>query len=178
MRIASRESLECASCCSIKKKYGELRYQMMIIMKHNRAKQKLTGQALVEFALLLPLLLVLIISTLEFGRLFYTKIVITNAAREGAYYLATHLSDLDESTDTSPNTVLAAEAEASNSGVDAITVDITTGNCCKIGEYSVEVTVSTNVQDLFFLGFVANSLSLTATRGDFPLSSSVEMMVQ
>ena len=151
---------------------------MMVNMNHNRERQQLTGQALVEFALLLPLLLVLIISTLEFGRLFYTKIVITNAAREGAYYLSTHLDDLDKNTGMAPYTVLAAEAEASNSGIDAVTVDITSSNCCKIGEYRIKVTVSTNVQDLIILGFVANSLSLTATRGDFPLSSAVEMMVQ
>ena len=151
---------------------------MMVNVNHNRERQKPAAQALVEFALLLPLLLVLIISALEFGRLFYTKIVITNAAREGAYYLSTHLEDFDKNTGTSPNTVLAAEAEAGNSGLDVITVDITSSNCCKIGEYRIKVTVNTNVQDLIILGFVANSLSLTATRGDFPLSSAVEMMVQ
>ncbi len=147
-------------------------------MNHGRENQKLAGQALIEFTLLLPILLVLVISTLEFGRLFFTKIVITNAAREGAYYLATHSSDFNNNTGTAPNTVLAAEAEASNSGIDDITVGVSPRNCCIIGEYSIKVTVSTNVQDLFILGFVANSLSLTATRGDFLLSSAVEMMVQ
>jgi Flp pilus assembly protein TadG len=42
------------------------------------------GQALVEFALLLPVLLLLIIGIVEFGRAWNIKQVITDAAREGA----------------------------------------------------------------------------------------------
>lgn len=42
------------------------------------------GQALVELALVLPVLLVLFMSTVEFGRIFHSYLVITNASREGA----------------------------------------------------------------------------------------------
>ncbi|MEW6726174.1 TadE/TadG family type IV pilus assembly protein [Desulforudis sp. 1088] len=42
------------------------------------------GQSLVEFALILPLLLLLLFGTIEFGRVFSASLVITNAAREGA----------------------------------------------------------------------------------------------
>lgn len=42
------------------------------------------GAALVEFALLLPLLLLLVAGSIEFGLIFYNKQVITNASREGA----------------------------------------------------------------------------------------------
>jgi len=42
------------------------------------------GTAIVEFAILLPLLLVIIFGTIEFGLLMYNKQVITNASREGA----------------------------------------------------------------------------------------------
>jgi Flp pilus assembly protein TadG len=42
------------------------------------------GQALVEFALVLPLLLVLVIAVFEFGRAWSAYQVITDAAREGA----------------------------------------------------------------------------------------------
>lgn len=41
------------------------------------------GQSLVEFALVLPLLLVLILGIFEFGRLWMTLNVLTGAAREG-----------------------------------------------------------------------------------------------
>jgi Flp pilus assembly protein TadG len=47
-------------------------------------KQK--GVAAVEFALVLPLLLLIIFSTVELGIALYDKAVITNASREGARY--------------------------------------------------------------------------------------------
>ncbi|MFZ5898721.1 MAG: TadE/TadG family type IV pilus assembly protein [Bacillota bacterium] len=43
-----------------------------------------TGQSLVEFALILPLLILLLFGTIEFGRVFSSSLVLTNAAREGA----------------------------------------------------------------------------------------------
>ncbi len=42
------------------------------------------GTAIVEFAIVLPLLLALLFGIIEFGILFYNKAVITNASREGA----------------------------------------------------------------------------------------------
>ena len=42
------------------------------------------GQALVEFALILPLLLVLIFGVIEFGRIFGAELTVNNSAREGA----------------------------------------------------------------------------------------------
>ena len=42
------------------------------------------GQALVELALILPVMLVLFASALDLGRLFYSQITIANAAKEGA----------------------------------------------------------------------------------------------
>lgn len=42
------------------------------------------GVALVEFAIVLPLLLLLIGGIVDFGRAFFTEVMLTNAAREGA----------------------------------------------------------------------------------------------
>ncbi len=42
------------------------------------------GQALVEFALVLPILLLLLLAVTDFGRAFWTLQVITNSSREGA----------------------------------------------------------------------------------------------
>ena len=42
------------------------------------------GAAAVEFAIILPLLLVLLFGIIEFSIMFYDKAVITNASREGA----------------------------------------------------------------------------------------------
>lgn len=48
----------------------------------NQKNQK--GLALVEFALVVPLLFVILFGIIEFGILIYDKAMITNASREGA----------------------------------------------------------------------------------------------
>ncbi|MBW2187820.1 MAG: pilus assembly protein [Deltaproteobacteria bacterium] len=53
------------------------------MVKINQVKNN-RGAALVEFALVLPLLLLLLVGLIEFGLLFYNKQVLTNASREGA----------------------------------------------------------------------------------------------
>lgn len=53
-------------------------------MKGISTAGKEKGAALVEFAIVLPLLLTLIFGIIEFGLLLYNKAVITNASREGA----------------------------------------------------------------------------------------------
>ena len=47
-------------------------------------KQNEDGVAAVEFALILPVLLVLVFGIINYGILLYDQAVITNAAREGA----------------------------------------------------------------------------------------------
>ncbi|MBO8137542.1 MAG: pilus assembly protein [Desulfotomaculum sp.] len=54
----------------------------MIWLHNLRKNQK--GQSMVEFALLLPLIIILLFGILEFGRVFHSYLVITSAAREGA----------------------------------------------------------------------------------------------
>jgi len=44
------------------------------------------GAAAVEFAIILPLLVVFLFGIIEFSLMFYDKAVITNASREGARY--------------------------------------------------------------------------------------------
>ena len=65
-------------------------------------RKKEEGQAMVEFALVLPLLLVLLFGIIDFGWLFYNKIDVNNASREGARYAAIHYSetDIEDKTDT------------------------------------------------------------------------------
>lgn len=56
-------------------------------MRRKRRKRKeQEGQALVEFALVMPVLLLLLIGIMEFGLLLYNQQVITNASREGARF--------------------------------------------------------------------------------------------
>jgi Flp pilus assembly protein TadG len=46
------------------------------------------GAVAVEFALLAPILIMLLLGIMEFGRAYNTQMVLTNAAREGARVMA------------------------------------------------------------------------------------------
>jgi len=48
------------------------------------------GQALIETALILPILLILLLGAIDFGRLFFGWVALHQAARIGANYAATH----------------------------------------------------------------------------------------
>lgn len=52
-------------------------------------RQRSKGQALIELALILPLLFLLIVNVINFGGMFYAWISVTNAARTGVQYYIT-----------------------------------------------------------------------------------------
>jgi len=56
----------------------------MIIYPHKKTINNQEGAAAIEFAIILPLLLLFIFGIIEFSLFLYNKQVITNAAREGA----------------------------------------------------------------------------------------------
>jgi hypothetical protein len=91
--------------------------------KQLNAHHKSQGQSMVEFALLLPFLVLLIVGIFDLGRVFFSLITITNAAREGARYGTLHPSD-------EAGMEAAAVAEAVNSGI-ALTADNVVVNCSK-----------------------------------------------
>ncbi len=56
----------------------------MIKLIRIRRKNGEKGQALAEFALLIPIFLILLFAIVDFGMGFYSWITVTNSAREGA----------------------------------------------------------------------------------------------
>ena len=61
---------------------------------HKFIKNK-KGQAMVETIFVLPLLFLLIFGIIEFGRIYFTYMTLSNAAREGARYSAVGMSSTD-----------------------------------------------------------------------------------
>lgn len=55
-----------------------------------RSRERSRGQSIVEFALILPVLILLVLVTLDFGRLFMSYITLTNTTRVAANYGATN----------------------------------------------------------------------------------------
>lgn len=76
----------------------------------SRLRRAEEGQALVEFALVVPFLLLFIIGIVEFGRAWNLHQVITDAAREGARKAVVFDPDITE--DSVRNVVKAAIATA------------------------------------------------------------------
>lgn len=62
---------------------------------HRRKVDGDRGAAAVEFALVVPLLLLLTFGIVEFGRAYNAQITLQHAVREGARYYAIHHNDAD-----------------------------------------------------------------------------------
>jgi hypothetical protein len=75
------------------------------------------GQALVEFAIILPVLLLLTVGVIDAARIFGAWISITNAVREGALYASTG-NNVTHWCDTSPSPAIACPAGAVDGTVD------------------------------------------------------------
>lgn len=55
-----------------------------IVERISRLWRRTDGQGLTEFAIVLPILVVMLVGIFEFGRAWHVRQVVTNAAREGA----------------------------------------------------------------------------------------------
>jgi Flp pilus assembly protein TadG len=108
-----------------------------------RTRPRRRGAAMIEFALVLPLLVTIMMGIIEFGRAMTVQTILTNAAREGA-----RNAILAGATDTGVQT--AVTTYLSNSGITAgSTTTITpTSNNATSGTV-IHVTVSYPFSDVF-----------------------------
>lgn len=112
-----------------------------------KLKQSELGQAVVEFALVLPLILILVLGSIDAGWLLYAKISTTAAAREAARAV----SVLDKTEYGTFQTVADSKATTvpGNEVVNVIPKSYTEGA-------KVTVTVTTKVPPL--VGFLPTSI--------------------
>jgi Flp pilus assembly protein TadG len=102
------------------------------------SKPKQQGQSLVEFAIILPVFILLAVVIFDFGRAVYYYSAIHNAAREGARYGVIHPDDDQGMIDTAENYAIGL-------GMTNLTVTAGVGNSEQVGgndTYSVTVTVN------------------------------------
>lgn len=118
------------------------------------------GQAMLEFALILPILLALVCGIIDFGWLFYNQSELNNCAREGARYAIVNTGKSDR--------IALIQNKVNNmasSSIKPMTITITYSNTQTPLMGDVTVTLSSNVKVLTPLTgvFVENQqVALTA----------------
>ncbi|MFJ5954762.1 TadE/TadG family type IV pilus assembly protein [Paenarthrobacter sp. NPDC092416] len=123
-----------------------------------KAKKNERGAVAVEMAILLPLLLLILIGIIEFGRVLNVQVSLTQAAREGARHAAVHYQDgaLD----------VAGTALGSAPSLDGLGVSVSdNASSCSPGS---NVTVTTSVSLPSMSGFL--DAGFFGAPGIFPLN--------
>ena len=100
------------------------------------------GAAAVEFALILPILLLLVLGVVEFSRVYNVQISLSNAAREGARYMAIHHVEPPATQDTKEKAIEAAPSII-NPTLDEGDVEVS-DDCASL-ESTVTVTINYEV---------------------------------
>jgi Flp pilus assembly protein TadG len=130
------------------------------------------GQALVELAIILPVILLLLLGALDFGRVFYAQIAMTNAAKEGALVASRGGTYVANAACSATNTVMCAvltEAKGGFVEVDkAKVIQSPSGNVVCPSNAAVGTTVSVRVDAPFrlitpFIGAVFGGQALTVS---------------
>ena len=92
--------------------------------QQDRVAPKRNGAALVEMALILPLLVVIVLLCVDFGRFATVYTAVTNAAREGANFGGTH--PFTDTTAGRWRQKISDAAEDEMSGIPSFDVDYLT----------------------------------------------------
>ncbi|MGH2607883.1 MAG: TadE family protein [Tepidiformaceae bacterium] len=98
------------------------------------------GQTLVEFSLILPVMLILLFALVDFGRAFYTWLLVTNAAREGARAGATQLTAAQIETRVFES--ICSDYSSGQCGLDEskLSVDVTNAQGDRGGAVEVDLS--------------------------------------
>jgi Flp pilus assembly protein TadG len=134
--------------------------------------KKENGQAMVEFALVLPILLLFFAGIIDFGWIFHNQLVANNASREAARYVAIHYYvDLnnDDAARVKSNEIIVDYVGSSFSGVN---VTITKSPDDTITGEKIKVYFTGNVK-------VLTPLLDTVLGSDvFPLKAECTMRIE
>lgn len=114
------------------------------------------GQTLVEFSLVLPVFLLLLFAIADFGRGYYTWLIVTNAAREGARTAAVRA---DSSTIDTKIYASFCSSYPSHCGLDTSKMTITKTNVQGTRGTETSVTVAYNFQYVTPIGSILRLVS-------------------
>ena len=113
------------------------------------------GGALAELAVVLPLLILIAVGVMDYGRVFFTSIAVSNAARAGAEWGAQRLG-----VNSDKYAEMAAFAQLE--GAEAGTITISANRVCRCG--TTVVTCSTGADCGGGYGAAMQFVEVTATK--------------
>jgi hypothetical protein len=173
LNVGGKQVLKAVRVPAGRQPRGEQRRQGSPILFFRNCER---GQELAEFALLLPVLFLLIYAALDLGRLYFASISIANAAREGARYGGLNRDKVVLGTHTcnAPTTLIvqAACREGQNSLINPAKMSVSpacpdAGGCAPYRRVVITVTYDFNL----LIGSLVGMDGIRLTR-------SAEMMLQ
>ena len=120
------------------------------------------GQAFVEFVVILPVLLLVLVAIYQFGQVFVNYMDVTSAAREGARKAAVSRT---AGTCTAVDSLAVASAKAAGSDLNPSNLTVTVNRTCTNNAYaqSSDVTVTAAYPySINIMGLVVSSGTLTS----------------
>jgi Flp pilus assembly protein TadG len=149
---------------------------MPMLKRINIRTRSERGQSLVELAITLPILVLLLLGTLDFGMAIFSYSMLRDAAQEGAFYGSFNPSNIAEIENRARNISPRAEDAIFSSPVqlrnkDLIKVSVRAlGNYCQGAENGVANSIQVNVSYKYpllmpFIGRLigSNTIPLTGT---------------
>src|SRR3989442_3266242 len=137
-----------------------MQYQRVCLVRWNAER----GSAIIEMTLLMPFILLLLMGTIDFSRIFYTALAVSHAARAGAQYGAysnvssqntagmrqAALDAAQDDIDTSSLTVTATSfCRCTVDGITLTVLATCTSACANSRQVYVQVTTSKTFQTLW-----------------------------
>ena len=137
-----------------------------------RQSTRKRGQAMVEFAIVLPIFMLVLSGICDFGFALYQRMTVISAAREGAR-AATMVTDR-----TTIETVAkgAAQAAALQGGLTLTSIDVT----CIHASATIDCKTAAQINDLVVVttSYPYSSFFPLTFNATFTLSSTVEMVLE
>jgi Flp pilus assembly protein TadG len=135
-----------------------------------RLHRRSRGQALVEFALALPVMIFVLLIAIDFGRVFFSYIEVNNAAREAANNAAAQAAYYQNGTESSQDfydaAVNAASQETNAQGQAGATAPIVVSSpaCFTPGSPPVSISCANAPQDSQTASGIGNLVTVTVTQ--------------
>jgi Flp pilus assembly protein TadG len=133
----------------------------------NRLRQLLRGGrgeegfSAVEFAIILPVLMLLILGAMDLAHAYYTQHIITNASRDGARYAVAYTSTTNQPTSGQISTYVTTALNYNSFNIDSLSVS---GNYTGTSPNRIAtVTVQAKMNWWILGSLLPNPMQLTAT---------------